>query len=103
MPKMQSSHPQCWRKNSAPGCFTSLAKMKYHWAMPLRKTPEVSSTQAINNIKGLVKTFQSNCVAVKSTFICPDEASWVSNDAKPASSGVSLINHQSSSTQKSRI
>ena len=45
MPKTQSSSPQWSVKNSAPGCLTWSAKMKYQVWMPLRKTPEVRSTQ----------------------------------------------------------
>src|SRR5258708_33148521 len=68
--------------------------------MPLRKTPEVSSTIATSHIKGLVKTFCSNCNDVNSMCICPDEASAVSRCGKFASSGVSLISHKSITDQK---
>src|SRR5581483_8101376 len=52
IPKRQSSRPQLLMKNSAPGCGTFLAKIVYHRMIPLRKTPEVSSTVAMSIIKG---------------------------------------------------
>src|ERR1017187_3494301 len=103
MPKIISSKPQCCRKNSAPGCFTSAAKTKYHCVMPLRNTPEVSPMAAISSINGLVKTFLSRSSVVSSMCIWPDEASCVSKYGKSASSGVSLMSHQSINTQTIKI
>src|ERR1017187_1662971 len=103
IPNRQSSKPQCSAKNSAPGCFTCLAKVRYHCTMPLRKTPDVNSTHAIISINGLVRAFLSSSIAVKFTCMWPDEASCVSKYGKPASSGVSLISHQSSTAQNSMM
>ena len=58
---------------------------------------------ASSRISGLRKTLLSRSAVESSTCMYPEEASWVSNDGKPASSGVSLMSHQSSSTQKSRM
>ena len=98
IPKMQSSRPQWWVKNSAPGCSTSWVKMVYQFMMPLRSTPEVNSMAAIRSISGLQKTRFSRSPVVSSSCMWPDEASWVSRWGKPASSGVSLINQRSSTT-----
>ena len=69
MPKKQSSKPQCSKKNSAPVCFTSLAKMKYQVMIPLRITPEVRPIIAIISISGLAKTFLSRSIVVSSICI----------------------------------
>ena len=71
--------------------------------MPLRKTPVVSSTAAISSIRRLVKTFRSSSIVVNSMCIWPDEASCVSRCGKPASSGVSLMRHQSTIAQNTMM
>ena len=53
MPKMHKSRPQLARMPSAPTCFTSCANTVYHCMIPLRSTPEVSSTPANINMSGL--------------------------------------------------
>ena len=82
MPKKQSNRPQCSTIYSAPVCFTSAAKIVYHCMMPLRITPDVSSTAANMSINGLPKTFLSRSVVESSTCICPEEASAVSKGGK---------------------
>src|ERR1017187_6221073 len=103
MPKRHSSRPQCFRKNSAPGCFTSAAKIKYQFWMPLRKMPEVRPMSAMSSMSLLAKTFFSRSIVERSTCIWPDEASWVSKAGNFASSGVSLMSHKSMNTQKIMI
>ena len=102
MPKMQSNQPQCCAKNSAPGCFTSSAKMEYHCVMLLRKMPEVRSTQRNQQHQRAGENFFSRSSTENSTCIWPDDASWVSKCGKPASSGVSLISHKSSSSPENQ-
>src|ERR1035437_5640464 len=103
MPKMQSNNPQWLLKNSAPGCFTSAAKMKYQFWMPLRKMPEVRPMSAISSINLLAKTFFSRSSVESSMCIWPEEASAVSKAGKFASSGVSLTSHKSINTHTSMI
>ena len=63
----------------------------------------MSSTAAIMSMSGLVKTFLSRSMYESSMCIRPDEASCVSKDAKPASSGVSATAQMSMMVQPAMI
>ncbi len=103
MPKMHRSHPQCCTKNGLPPAGTSAAKYAYQYWIPFRNTPEVSSTAAIMSMSGLKKTFLRSSRNVKSICMNPDEASCVSKDGKPASSGVSATAQMSMMVQPAMI